>query len=424
LGTMTHDRRRHKGRGGRHAGAGKHGAGHKHPHHTHDRAGAPITGEYADPIGGDDMGHGGGGGGFVPFVEAAKEHFEGAFYDNSFTMGAATQQASVDVPAYGYGRNVWLLVVASGGTLGAGVLQADYPYTQLAQVTLVDVNGTPMYGPFDGYPLYAHNLTGGYAWSPNIASYPGVVTTINSTWVARVPIEITAWDGFGSLANLNAANAYRLRFQITPTSLNFSTAPTTPPNVRVRAYLEAWSQPPQVDHLGRANATEPPSHGTTQFWSLQTKTVAVGQNTIRLERMGNLIRTLLFICRNTTTNLPRDDSVFPDPIEIDWDAHQLVVGEPQFYRKAVQYERYGFALPTGFFCYDLTHDNDGHPGNENRNLYLPTVQATRFQVYGSVATAGNWEIYTNDVMPVPAELGSDVPGITTPNPATGRWGDQ
>ena len=83
----------------------------------------------------------------------------------------------------------------------------------------------------------------------------------------------------------------------------------------------------------------------------------------------------------------------------------MIAGEPAFYRRAVMQEEYGIPIIDGVFVYDFTHDDDGHPGNEDRNLWLPTVQATRLEVQGSFGTnATNLEIITNDVAPVGAPV--------------------
>jgi hypothetical protein len=90
----------------------------------------------------------------------------------------------------------------------------------------------------------------------------------------------------------------------------YSTAPTTPASVQVKAWLESWSQPNATDLTGRPQMREPIGHGTTQFWSAFTKAgLAIGNQTILLPRVGNLVRGLIFIARDGTG--ARNDGVSP-----------------------------------------------------------------------------------------------------------------
>lgn len=337
----------------------------------------------------------------VPFVRAAHEHVEPAF-DVSFTPTAASAALGpFDVPAYGYLRAIWLLFTTSGGTAGAGALNADAPWNVLSEVALLDINGAPIYGPTTGYELMLANMFGGYAWASDPFATPDANTTgvVTFTFALRIPVEIDAWDAYGALANQNAAASYKVRLTGGTLAEIYSVAPTTAPAVRIRGYLEAWSQPSATDLLGNPQEQLPPGHGTTQFWSKFVKVNAAGQNTIVMPRVGNLIRTIIMIQRNNSG--VRTTADFPDPIEIRWDARQLL-NEPRTYRRSITYERYGVLAantPAGVFVYDLSHDQDGHAGNENRHLWLPTVQATRLELVGSFANAGTTTILTNDVAP-------------------------
>lgn len=334
----------------------------------------------------------------VRFVRAAHEHVE-PFIDVTKTAGASSQNlGQFDVPAYGYMRHVWLLVEASGGVIGGGSLSGDYPFNCFDEIVLLDVNGAPIVGPFTSFQLYLANTFGGYAWSPRPEDAPDFVGTINFAFAFRLPVEITFWDGMGSLANQNAAAAFKVRATLANTTTLFSVAVGTPPDVRTRALLEAWSQPSQTDVHGNPQATEPPAHGTTQFWTVYDKSVSPGAQTVILPRVGNLIRTLIFVTRNSSGVRVTTD--FPDPVNFNWDARQMLAGEPAYYRRSIMQERYGIPIANGIRVYDFTHDQDGHPGNENRDLWLPTVQATRLEIQGVFgATASNLEVITNDVAP-------------------------
>lgn len=337
----------------------------------------------------------------VPFIRASYEHREGAFLDVSNQIAAgAIQIAPADVPAFGYARFLWLLIECTSGVLGAGALNEDYPFVLLNQVTFKDINGAPIVGPHTGYDLYLINKWGGYTWASDPTADPFYVGTINAVFALIVPLEITRFDGYGSLGNMNSAANYKLEITLAASATAFNTAPTTTPTVRVRAYLDAWQQPAAVDAQGNPNQVTPPGNGTIQFWSVATAVVQAGDQTIRLPRVGNLIRNLIFVYRDDSSPSVRTTTEFPDPLLFNWDARQVYQDARSFF---LWNERhiYGLTPDTGVFVYCFTDDQDGHAGNENRHLWLPTVQATRLEIRGTFGgSGGSLRIITNDVAPV------------------------
>lgn len=342
----------------------------------------------------------------VPFTAAAHEHTEPVVTDATLALGAAQQvRGPFDVPAYGFLRNIFLEVSLSGGTLGAGALAADHPWNILQNISLLDVNGAPIFGPLDGYATLWANIMGGYAFRQDPRLGPWFSNTINGKFWLRIPVEISRHNGYGALANQNAAAAYKLSWTLNTSTAAYATAPTTPASVQVKAWLEAWSQPNAVDLTGRPQMREPIGHGTTQFWSSFTKSgLAVGNQNILLPRVGNLIRNLVVICRDGTG--ARADGVMPDPLQIAWDA-RLLRNESQNYRTQNMMEAIEApaARDTGVFAFSFANSNLGHSGDEDPNLWLPTVQATRLEIDGVSAVAGTMQVVTNDI--APAEVRPD-----------------
>lgn len=340
----------------------------------------------------------------VPFVRASHEHVEPMADYTSAVLSASSQAAGpYSVNAYGYLKGLWVLVTAAGGTMGPGVLAGDAPWNVLTDVRLLDVNGSPIVGPnITGYDLYLINRFGAYQAADIPELFPdAVLTGANFTFALRVPVEIDHTDAYGAIANQNAAQAYQFSFTIAPNSTVFSTLPTTSPTVRVQVWAEAWSQPAAANMLGQPQQTMPPGHGTTQFWSAYVKTVAAGQQTILLPRVGNLIRNVIVSLYSTAVPTARTAVDFPDPVQIIWDS-RILVNESAKYRRYLMQRRfgqYGYTLPTGVYAYDFTHDGGG-PGSEARNLWLPTLGATRLEIVGSFgAAAQTVRVLTNDVAP-------------------------
>lgn len=345
----------------------------------------------------------------VPFTRAAVEHTE-QFADVSQILGASSVALGpFDVPAYGFMRGIVLRVTATGGT-GTPTALEDAPFSALDEVTVLDVNGAPIVGPLTGYDLFLINKYGGYSYSSDPRQSPGysaVSATGNFSFILRIPIELSARDALGSLANQNAASTYKLRLSTAPGARIYGTQPTIFPTLRVRAYLDAWTQPTANDLRGNVNATTPPANGTTGYWSKASFTVAAGVNTLKLPRMGNMLRNLIFIWRDATSRASADTAgSFPDPASLYWDTRLLRTYDRTVWQDAMQ-RKYDFTgaleaargLDKGVFVEDYCHEFDGHVGQELRDGWLPTLQSTRYEIAGTFGAAGTLTVLTNDVAP-------------------------
>lgn len=337
----------------------------------------------------------------MPFHAAAREHQEQAF-DVTVTPNATTQSllqgANQALPAEGFLRNVYLQSDFTGGT--GGTLSADGPWNWFQTITLSDVNGAPIYGPIDGYGTFLVNKYGGYMFRGDPAVAPdAVVTTPNFVFALRIPIEVNRQTAFGALANQNAAASYKLTALVNPSTTVWTVAPSPMPTARHRGWIETWTQPLPVDAAGRPQATEPPAHGTTQYWTQQQYTINGGQQIVTLTRVGNLIRSLILVYRNASGVR----IALPDPIEIDWDARMLR-SESLYYRREQMTQTYGAAaantVETGVAAYNWDRTIIGHVGGGSTAMYLPTVQSTRLQINANFSTAGTLTVYTNDIAPV------------------------
>lgn len=346
----------------------------------------------------------------IPFTRAAKEHTE-QFMD--YTTGVAQTAATIplppaDIPAYGFARGITLLVTTSGG-VGAATAAADAPFSAIHELTIQDVNGAPIVGPISGYDLYLINKYGGYGQlDPKLS--PAYTNTIaangNYTFKLWIPIEISQRDGLGALGNQNAASTYKLRITQAATTGVYTVNPaTTVPTLRFRAWLDAWTQPLATDLHGNPQATQPPAHGTTSFWSKSSMALAgAGQQSFRQTRVGNQIRNIILVARdgsNVRTNAP-----FPDPLTLSWDT-RVLHERNQLMWKDQMARRTGYSaaldaaggLDTGVYVEDFCHEFDGKLGYELRDGWLSTVQSTRLDFNGNWLAAGTIYALVNDVSP-------------------------
>lgn len=351
----------------------------------------------------------------TPFTRGAREHTEGTFVDSTVQLDSSSHDLGpFDVPTYGYFASVAILVEATGGAdSGETVAFAgDAPWNVFRSIALTDVNGANLNGPFGGFDLYLANKYGAYlgqndpTLSPAFSAIAGASASGNFSFLLRIPVQISQRDTLGALANQNAASPYKLQLTINAASSIYSTPPDTLPAVRVRAFLEAWSQPPTVDAMGNPQAVTPPALGTTQFWTKQNQVVVPGQQTVRISRVGNLLRMILFVVRDDNgARIPGNaGNGFPDPAQILWDTRTLL-NDAERLRQQYVADRYGYGLgqsaqDDGVYVYDFVHDLNGAAHGETRNLYLPTTQATRLELNGVFGSdAASVDMLVNDVAP-------------------------
>lgn len=347
----------------------------------------------------------------VAFTRAAREYVEPTELDVSRVLTGNTQIVGpFSVPAAGFVRSLILMVEATGGVGGGATVAAkeDAPWSVISELSLASPNGDDLIDALPGHMLYLLHKYGGYAFQSDPTLSPffsapavGAGATGNFAFLLRVPVEITNRDGLGALSNQNAAQPYQVTIRLAPSTDVYSTAPaTTLPTVRLRCVLEAWTQPNPTDLRGRVQMTAPPAHGTRQEWSQVEKRVELGAATVQLTRTGNLIRNVVLINRDAGTGL-RSAANLPDNLVLSWDGRSLF-DIPTALVRHYMAERYGYtgaALDTGVLVFDFTHDFDGHPGGEMRDLYLPTTQGSRVEIKGSWKAASVVRLLTNDVAP-------------------------
>lgn len=361
----------------------------------------------------------GGEGRRIPFRRSTRHHWE-PFFDRSVVLTAADQlQTPIYVPAYGFIRGVWILGEATGGNGGttSAVTAGDSPWNAI-QVGFLDVNGAPVYGPFAGnQSMYFGFLAFKYGSYANPGDgrqlkFSAVATSGNFTACWYLPIEIRQHDGLGALTNLNAAASYQISLTISASTKIYATSPVpTLPTLRVRMWLDAWGQPPPHDLLGNMTSPKPPALNTTQFWSIASFPIAgAGQQTIRLTRLGQYLRNLVFVLYDAAGTPVRTDTNWPDPAEIWMDDIQ-VSSMGQVLWKEHMAKWYNLTpngtqdssgtLDTGVYVMPFTDDGSGFPGlgDEMGNAYLPTLQSSRLEIRGNFGGAGTLYVLTNDIAP-------------------------
>lgn len=349
----------------------------------------------------------------IPFVRASDENIQPGNLDRTTAVLSANSQdlGITDLPAYGYISHLYIMVEATGGVAGLNnaVAKEDAPFSILRDIALTEPNGAYIVQFNDGWQAMLAQKYGGYlppyAADPRAnPAYSAIATTGNFKFILRIPVSVSVRDAVGALANQDSAGQFKLRLKVGAASDIYSTQPDTKPVVRVRAWLSSWDQPEAVS-AGVANQTEPPAHGTTSFWSVQSGiTVNAGENTIELKRKGNYLRQIIFVLRRAGTSRANGQTDWPAELRFLRDAFPA-----RYYNfdiwNTVMWERTGFdatietknGLDNGVRFHDYMHEFDGGLGRENRDLWQPTRGSTRLEIAGNFVNAGTLDVIYNDV---------------------------
>lgn len=353
--------------------------------------------------------------GNLPFTSSARRHREQmAVANSSFTLAATTipEQA---IPAYGFIRGLWLRAVASGGSGTSVAGNADAPFVVFGAISVTDPDGAPIYSVNSGYTAFLIHKYGGYLNGASIADprqdnfFSNIAsTTGNFQFQLWIPLEITRRNALGVLPNTDSGKQYKLNITTNGTATVYSTAPgTTTPTLTISVFLDAWTQPPAQDVLGRTLTRVPPLVGTTQYWSRQSIPVNAGQsNGQTFGRVGNIVRGWIFVFRNSS-GVRQAAANFMSPATLYRDGYNYDVIEINNWLTEIAYY-YGYnsgsfdtagGPDTGVYPYMFIFDLSGVPGNELRGQYWPTLQSSRIELDGSYGVAGTLEVLTNDIAP-------------------------
>jgi hypothetical protein len=340
-----------------------------------------------------------------PFIVGTRT-VDKATYDQSRLLTTSTQ----DLPVYecdpnGFLGGLYILVqnVTAGNSANVTFAE-DGPFNVIDTITLNDTNNKPLVGPWTGWDLYTAVKFGGYAFSDdarNNISYSATTSTGATggsfTFVLRVPVELVHRDGLGALPNKSSSATFDVSMRLSANASIYGTAPTAAGTVRVRIQQFGWMDPNPIDMKGNPVAQNPPAIQTTQYWSKQTYTIGFGAFSQRLQGIDSLLRTIVFVLRDSTTTAPRanGDANFPDPFTMLYETSTPI----QRIKAVWQYmiaEMYGYTATTvginsrenGVYPESYARDFGHKPGAETRLGYLPSSAATTFNLSGTQGSTG------------------------------------
>jgi len=346
-------------------------------------------------------------GSVVPFFYGTNQYVE-KFATNTTTLGATASEQQFNINPGGFLRGVRLEVRSASGVLGGGTLSGDAPAVALASVALENIDGSPIQYPMNGY---AHLTSQWFfrPWHGDPARRFDYSATINPSFSLFVQPELRQTAGV--LANTDARALYRIRWTYATLASLVTGGTPTAPAVTVTAYMESWAQPDAADLRGNPIEEIPPglNLATLRRQQIINLAAAGADNTFQLSNMGNELRGILMILRNSSG--VRTD-LLSDPVRWRIDNRSLGVFSSQeiFNRMSDFYESLtnGSTRPTGVYVFPRFYD----PGRMVGESWLATTNAT-YLIFESATAAGGSggtiQIITDEVVPVgpvPMELES------------------
>lgn len=348
---------------------------------------------------------GGGSAPMNPFLSATYPYSEVVNTQTYTLAGATISSGTINITPGGYLRGLLMQVSSTGGSLGgSGSLNYDMPWAIINSITIESIDGTPFLYPMSGYSYY---LVSKFTrpWEGDPASDPSYSNTVNPAWRMRFFLE--SRNTIGVVPNTDARAQYRMRYDVASQTIAFAVAPTLYPSVTVELDLETYAQPDATDLSGVQNQQYPDGLALQRFLSHQSGiALNTGTTTVQTARVGNLIRSLILVVRNSGG--VRTD-LTSDPIRMRLDNTQLLV-ENRTHR---DYENDRFytpdgsiptmsARPTGVYVYPRFHK----PGSRQGFSWLAT-QAQSYLAWelNGGPSAGNLEIITEDLA-----IAGQVPG--------------
>jgi hypothetical protein len=309
-------------------------------------------------------------------------------------------------PAGGYIRYYPLYIAAVSGGGVAAVASADAPYNAVQNIFLRDPFGQPIIQA-DGYSLYLIDLYGGqsgfFGFGNNDATLPSftaVATSGNFQFRLHLPLELDS-SGYCSLPAMNSASQPSIWVQTNPSTVVYSTAPTTVPTLTFQLDEEFWAAP--VDNPQFA----PPDVGSSAQWSVTKAPTGIASNQFQrivLPRVGTYTNTLILVLRDSTG--ARVDG-FPSS-----DLSLWVDGVPHLYENFAEradkmFAQFGVVRPAGVVVYTFRNSVQTAVSTaDTYDLILPTSPATLLEEVGTWGSGSGLPFQggQSSITNVPAQL--------------------
>jgi hypothetical protein len=353
-------------------------------------------------------------------------------YDNTVVLGATTaawtsptQLPIWNVSPTGWLRGCWFdftLFFASGNA--AGAFAANGPWSLVQNVTLYDLGGEVVIVLL-GYEWMIMNKFGGYfeigdpRGDLSYVANPAAGNSQGSPavhYVMWLPLEAVQRDALGVVQN-ESKPGWKIIVNIDTAANTVGiggtgfTAAAVNPSIRLKGFLESYTEPAAAAPNGRPFAQTPPLPGTLQYWKDESATLPASSTKYDLTNgVGFPLRNIMYIAYDVSSGTrATGDTDWPDPAT-------LLIGNVNFFTRGKNLwitkigKGFGFAgfggtgIPgpdtaqgreNGVFPVWFTSDILMGAGNELRFKYIDTQVNTLVRFTGTFAASVNFYALTN-----------------------------
>jgi len=321
----------------------------------------------------------------------------------TITPGAATVPIQTfQVPPSNLLRQIVIEVTGTAAGNAANVaFNADMPVGILSTVNFALSNGTSIVGGsnFSSYSLMVALKYFGLSGNGDPRSSAVLSTTTGAVGaggsfnvVFRIPVEVVARTGLGSLPNTSTQTPFTLDLSVDTLANIYSTAPTTAPTVKIIISVNGY-----WNGGNAAYAPVPQQFGTTDYINAATMQSLSGQTQTALPNvgLGYPIRNIAFINRTASSGARSWTNVtFPFQMTYrgqnwkQYDSLNLWQDEMSRLYKLNGSADTGTGLDTGVFNTTTVQDFVFEPGNE-LGAYLNTQVGDELELLCSFAATCN-----------------------------------
>lgn len=344
-------------------------------------------------------------------------------YDNTVVPGATvaawtspTLAPLWNVSPTGWMRGVWIDFVLSIGSNAAGSFSGDGPWSLVQKITLYDLGGEVVL-QLTGYEWFLLNKFGGYFEladpRADLSFSAAPATTTPYHGILYLPLEAVRRDALGTVQN-ESKPGWKIEIFIDTAANTVSGGTgftsTGTPSVRIRGYIDSYTEPAAAAPNGRPFSQAPPLPGSLQYWKSENLSLPAGQTKYDLSNgIGFPLRNIIYYARDAgNSTRATADPNWPDPATLLLGNVTLFVRSKNYWiskmSKEYGYNAVGATVPAvdtacgrenAVFPYWLTSDADSHPGDELRFKYLDTQVNTLLRFSGSFGGTVTFFALTN-----------------------------
>lgn len=341
-------------------------------------------------------------------------------YDNTVTQQTTPVMLPLwNVSPTGWARGLWfdfqMTTAGNAATVAFSTDPTNGGFSGVQKVTLYDLGGETVVTLL-GYEWVVMNKFGGYfdVGDPRadltFSQTAGAGATGGSFhFILYLPFEIVARDALGTVQN-ESKPGWRVELWMDASTQTYSTSPTTLGSLRVRGYVDAYTEPSAAAPNGRPFAQSPPIPGSLQYWKSENQSLSSGTSKYDLTNgIGFPIRNVIYYGRDASNSTRATaDGNWPDPFTLLFGNINYFTRSKNLWISKISKD-FGFAgsgtsfpaadtaqgRENGVFPVYFTRDFALRPGAELRFKYLDTQVNSLIRATGSFGGAMNFFALSN-----------------------------